>query len=147
MSSNEEIGTLLRNIQEGLTKYSVNELNDAIIKALSYKNDKKVEIKYVFTIVCNEFGISEYTLKNMTKRGALQDAKQITYCLLYYNVGLSQRYIAKSIFFNWQTSISNGIKRLKKSNIQVKSDREFLEKYELLKNKLLNYIKKQNKLV
>ena len=56
MSSNEEIGTLLRNIQEGLTKYSVNELNDAIIKALSYKNDKKVEIKYEKL----QMGTSEY---------------------------------------------------------------------------------------
>jgi len=147
MSSNEQIETLLKNVQQGLSKYSVTELNDAIITALHNKSDKKKEIKYVFRIVCNEYGISENTLKNLTKRGFLQDAKQITYCLLYYNVGLSQRYIAKCIFFNWQTSISNGIKRHEKANLQVKTDREFLEKYEMLKKKLRNYIKKQNKLV
>jgi len=147
MSTNEQIETLLKNVQQGLSKYSVTELNDAIITALHNKSDKKKEIKYVFKIVCNEYGISETTLKNLTKRGFLQDAKQITYCLLYYNVGLSQRYIAKCIFFNWQTSISNAIKRHEKANLQVKTDREFLEKYELLKKKLRNYIKKQNKLV
>ena len=112
---------------------------------LSDTHDKTEEIKYVIKIVCNEFSISEYTLKNMSKRGSLQDAKQITYCLLYYNLGLSQRYIANSIFFNWQTSVANAIKRFKKSDIQHKSDREFLEKYNLLKNKLAIFINETNK--
>jgi chromosomal replication initiation ATPase DnaA len=146
MSDNQDIETLLKNIQQGLQMYSVNELNDAIIKALSDKHDKTEVIQYVITIVCNYYDISEYALKNISKRGYLQEAKQIVYCLLYYNVGLSIRYIAKSIFgTNWHTSVTNGINRYKESDIQLKQDREFIEKYSLLRNKLLLFIKEQEK--
>ncbi len=142
---NQDIGVLLKNIQQGLKKYSVNELNDAIVKALSNSHDKSEEIKYVITIVCNEFKVSEFALKNMKKRGALQEAKQIAYCLLYFNVGLSIRDISDNIFFNWHTSVANGIRRFKKSDIQHKQDKEFLDKYTLLRNKLLLFINDSNK--
>jgi chromosomal replication initiation ATPase DnaA len=145
MSNNQDIGTLLKNIQQGLKKYSVNELNDAIVKALNDKHDKSEEIDYVMTIVCNEFKVSQYALINMKKRGALQEAKQIAYCLLYYNVGLSIRDIANNIFFNWHTSVANGIRRFKKSDVQHKQDKEFIERYIELRGKLLLFIKQQNK--
>lgn len=147
MSNNQDIETLLKNIQHGLQRYSVNELNDAIIKALSEKHDKSQEIQYVLTIVCNEFNVSEYTLKNMKKRGALQEAKQLAYCLLYFNVGLTIKTIAETIFFNWQTSVAVGIKRLKKIDIEHKQDKEFFEKYNRLRNKLIKYIKKQKNIL
>ena len=142
---NQDIETLLKNIQQGLKKYSVNELNDAIVKALTDNHDKSEEIKYVMTIVCNEFKVSEYALKNMKKRGSLQEAKQIAYCLLYFNVGLSIREIANNIFFNWHTSVANGIKRFKKSDVQHKQDKAFIDKYIVLRNKLLLFVKEQNK--
>lgn len=147
MSANEEIGILLKNIEKGLQKYSVDELNNAIVKVLTDVNehDKTEEIQYVITIVCNYYSISQHTLKNINKRGALQEAKQIAYCLLYYNLGLTQRFIADSIFFNWQTSVANGIKRFQKSDRQLKSDKQFLEKYNILKAKLINFINEQNK--
>ena len=88
MSDNTQIETLLKNIQQGLKKYSVSELNDAIVNALSSKHDKSEEIKYVIAIVCNHFNVSEYSLINIKKRGKIQDAKQIAYCLLYCNLRL-----------------------------------------------------------
>ena len=145
MSDNQDIGTLLKNIQQGLKKYSVNELNDAIVKALGEKHDKSDEIKYVMTIVCNEFKVSEFALINMKKRGSLQEAKQIAYCLLYYNVGLSIRDIAHNIFYNWHTSVANGIRRYKKSDEQHKQDKQFLDRYISLRKKLLVFIQENNK--
>jgi chromosomal replication initiation ATPase DnaA len=143
MGDNTEIKSLLQNIQKGLRLYSVTELNDALEQALIKKHEKTKEIDYVLTIVSNEYNISQYALKNMKKRGNLQDAKQLAYCLLHFNLGLSIRYIANSIFFCWHSSVANGVARFKKSDIQHKQDRAFLEKYELLKNKLLNFVKEQ----
>ena len=146
MSDNQEIGTLLKNIQEGLKKYSVNELNDAIVRALTNKHHNTEEIEYVISIVCNMFNISEHSLINDNKRGILQEAKQITYCLLYFDVRLSIRYIANSIFLtDWHTSVQKGIKRFKQSDVQIKQDKEFIEKYEKLRSKLILFVKDQNK--
>lgn len=147
MSNNQDIELLLKNIQQGLMKYNVNDLSDAIAKALNERSDKTDEVAYVITIVCNEYNVSEFTLKNMRRRGSLQEAKQIAYCLLYFNVGLTIKDISETIFLNWQTSVANGIKRFKKLDIQHKQDQEFLDKYNRLKNKLIAYIKKHKNII
>lgn len=145
MSDNTQIETLLTNIQQGLKKYSVAELNVALVKALNNKHDKADIIEYVIKIVCKEFDITEYTLKHMTVRGNMQDAKHISFCLLYFDVGLTIRFIADNVFFNWSTSVANGIKRFKKCDIELKQDKEFLDRYNLLKTKLTIFLKKKNK--
>ena len=143
MSNNTQIETLLKNIQQGLKKYSVNELNVALIKALSENHNKSGEIEYLIKLVCEEFDISEYALKHMEMRGKMQDCKHIAFCLLHFHVGLSIRYISRNVFFNGHTSVANGIKRFKKCNLEIKQDKEFLEKYHLLKFKLSLFIKEQ----
>jgi len=100
MSENKDFENLLKNIQEGLKIYSVKELNEAIIKALNKKHDKTLEIDYVLTLVATKYGISIKTLKQKNARGKILEAKQISYCLLNQNLGLSIRYIAEKIFFN-----------------------------------------------
>ena len=47
MSEKVDIETLIRNIQQGLKKYSVNELNDAIVKSLTESHHKTDETKLV----------------------------------------------------------------------------------------------------
>lgn len=138
--NNREIENLLKNIQEGLKKFSVKELNSAIIKILNKKEDKTREIDYVLNAVCNEYSISRSTLKNKNVRGTLQEAKQITYCLLHFNLGLSIRYIANRVFDNWPTSVSIGIQRYKKADITHKEDKKFVDKYVKLEKKLINKI-------
>lgn len=140
MSDNTEIENLLKNIQQGLKRFSVKELNGAIVNILSNKNDKTEEIQYVLTIVCNEFEINEYALKHITTRGKFQDARQITYCLLHLNLQLPIRFIANNIFKNWPTSVVNGISRIKKLDPQVKFDKDLLYKYNRLNDKLQLFI-------
>ena len=148
MSDNEELGVLLKNIQQGLKRYSVNELNEAIVKAIGDKNSKAESIKYVLTIVCNEYNISEYALKNMKKRGQITQAKEIAYCLLYYNLGLKIREISNDIFGNCHTSVAIGIKKYNESDIFHPTDKKFIEKYDRLKAKLIKFIEKdKNKIV
>ena len=145
MSEKVDIETLIRNIQQGLKKYSVNELNDAIVKSLTESHDKTDETKYVMSLVCKEFKVSEFALINMKRRGNLQEAKQIAYCLLYFNLGLSVREISEKIFFNWHSSVANGLRRFKKLDEKLKQDKQFIDKYTLLQKKLLLFIKEQNK--
>lgn len=145
MSSNKEFESLLKSIQEGLKVYSIKELNDAIIKALNKKNDKTLEIDYVLTIVSNKYSIPVKTLKQKNARGKILEAKQICYCLLNLNLGLSIRYIAEKVFFNWATSVAIGIKRYKNSSGKdLFKNKQFVENYNALSNELIKHLTNKN---
>ena len=143
MPEKKDIELLLQNIQEGLKKYTVKELNDAIITFLSKKGDKFEEINYVLQLVIDEFNITMHTLKKSNARGPITEAKQIAYCILHFNIGLSTRYIAKRIFNNWHTSVHTGILKLKRSDINHKQDKQFIDRYELLSNRFIEHFTKE----
>jgi chromosomal replication initiation ATPase DnaA len=148
MSNNKELEELFKHIQIGLSKYTVKELNEAIISFISKKNDKSVEVDYVFKIVCEDFNITEDKIKQKNIRGTYYDAKQIIYCILHFNLGISIRNIAKYIFSNNHMSVYSGIKRFNTVDINLKQDKLFLEKYNKLSQKFLEYFTiKQNELV
>jgi chromosomal replication initiation ATPase DnaA len=132
-----DLETLLSSIQEGLKQFTIAELNDAIIAFLNKKNDKSLEINYVLQIVGNEFKLSRTALLSKRARGMHQEAKQIAYCLLHFNLGLSLRYIANRVFFNNHNSVAIGIKRLKNADPKIKIDKAFLEKYNSLQCQLI----------
>jgi predicted DNA-binding protein YlxM (UPF0122 family) len=143
MSDTKEVELLLKNIQQGLKCYSVKELNQAIISFLNKEDDKTEEIDHVFSIVCDEYKTSPRTLKKNNVRGLLHEAKQIIYCVLYFNLGLSTRYIADRVFFNWHGSVYQGIKKLKNCDANIKQDREFMTKYEKISSQFIeNFLKK-----
>jgi len=147
MQDKKDIEQLLKNIQEGLKKYSVKELNDAIISFLNKKDDKSQEIDYVLSIVCEEFKTNLRTLKKNNIRGILQEGKQIAYCILHFNLGLSTRYISEKIFMNWHTSVHAGIRRYKNCNPLLKQDKEFLDRYDLLSKKFIDNFTKEKSIV
>ncbi len=143
MSDTKDIETLLKNIQEGLKNFTVKELNEAIIDFLNKKDDKSDEIDYVFDLVCQEYGTSKRILKQNNVRGVLHEAKQIIYCILHFNLGLSTRYIADRVFSNWHNSVHQGIKKFKSCDPNIKQDRIFMEKYQLLSNKFIENFTKE----
>jgi chromosomal replication initiation ATPase DnaA len=144
MSENKDFENLLKNIQEGLKVYSIKELNEAIIKALNKKHDKTLEIDYVLTLVATKYGISIKTLKQKNARGKILEAKQISYCLLNQNLGLSIRYIAEKIFFNWATSVAIGIKRYKNnSGKELFKNKPFVDSYNFLSEELIKHLTKK----
>lgn len=144
MTENKEIEILFKNLQDGLKNHSVKELNHALVSALNNKEDKQDEITYVLHLVCKTYDIGTKSLKSNYMRGKVQDAKQMCYCLLHFNLGLSIRYISKRIFFNWPTSVLLGIKRYKTANLNIKHEREFVETYEILRKSFLEYITIKN---
>lgn len=132
-----ELESLLSNIQEGLKKFTIQELNEAIITFLNKKSDKSLETNYVLTIVAEEYNLSKQSLRSKRARGTLQEAKQVAYCLLHFNLGFSLRYISQRVFFNNHNSVAIGVRRLKKADPKIKVDKVFIDKYKKLENKLL----------
>ncbi len=147
MNENKEIVTLLKNIQEGLQHYTPEELNEALIQVISKKHDKAPEIEFVLQSVCDEYGISRRTLIKSKARGDHQQARLLTYCLLHHNLGLTIRHIAHKIFGKWPNSVQQAIKYHKNCNPKIPSEKQFLEKYEVLKIRLIKYTQEQNKKV
>ena len=134
MSEKTQVEELLKNIHQGLKKVGLKELNSGILKMLNSKSDKSEEINYVLQIVCKEYSLSIHSLKSKYPKGIVQDAKQVAYCLLHFNLNLTIRYIAEKVFENWPTSVYTGVKRYKEGDINHKADKDFMEKY----NKLID---------
>ena len=148
MSKEKDIEELLKNIQEGLKKYTIKELNAAIVDFFNRKDDKTQEIYYVLEIVANEYNTNIRTLKKKNVRGEISDAKQLAYCLLHFNLGLSTRYISEKVFqSNWHSVVHKAILRFKAANPNLKPDRDFIQKYNELSQKLINNFATQNKVL
>lgn len=133
MSEKKEVEDLIKNLHQGLKKVGLKELNNGILKIIKEKNSKSDEVYYVLSIVCKEFDITLSSLKAKYPKGIIQDAKQVAYCLLHFDLHLTMRYIAEKVFQNWPTSVYTGIKRFKEGDPNHKADKDFLEKYQKLK--------------
>lgn len=148
MSKDKDIEDLLKNIQEGLKKYTIKELNAAIVEFFNRKDDKTQEIYYVLEIVSLQFKTNIRTLKKKNVRGEISEAKQLAYCLLHFNLGLSTRYISEKVFqSNWHSPVHKAILRLKEANPALKPDREFLEMYNVLSQKIIDDFTSKNKVL
>ena len=146
MGEQKEIETLLRNIQEGLKKFTLKELNEAIVDFFNRKDDKSKEIHIILDLVCADFDTSLRILKKKNVRGDISEAKQLSYCLLHYNLGLSTRYIAEKVFTgHWHSVVYKAILRLKNAQPNIKSDREFLERYQKLNERFIDKLTEANK--
>ena len=144
MTENKEIEFLLKNIQKGLSKYSVSELNQALVEFISRKGERKEEIDFVKNSVADYYKIPVKTLMKAQIRGVQQDAKQVCYCLLHFDLGLNIRYIAKNVFFNWPNSVNTGIRRFNFLSPNIKKDKEFLSAYRNVQQKLAQFVIEKN---
>jgi chromosomal replication initiation ATPase DnaA len=144
MGESAELEQLLKNIQSGLKKYSIKELKDGIVSYFNKNDDKTLEINTILNVVSEHFDTTVATLKQKNVNGELHDAKQICYCIMNFQLGLSTRYIAERIFgYSVHTNVHRGIMRYKNANMELKPDREFVEKYELLKKQCVDKFKKK----
>ena len=141
MVDNKEVESLLKNIQLGLQKYSVKELNLAIVSVLQKNGSQQKEITYVLKIVSQKYKISVKTLTQSRSRGEIQNARMLSYCLLHDTLGLSIRYIAKNIFSRWHNSVAAALKHYKELQpAKFKIDREFEDNLKECQTKLLTYL-------
>lgn len=136
MESKTEIKQLLKNIQNGLKKYTVSELSDGIFHYLNKKDDKTKEINHVLSVISEHYNTETANITKKYVHGTLGDAKQIFYCILHFELGLSTRFIANRVFkSNSHAHIYRGILRLKNANVLLKPDKEFIDNYNSIKEK------------
>lgn len=143
MEGHKDVEVLLKNIQEGIRLYGVKELNQAITSALYKKTDKAEEVEYIKKIVCDTYGISRHALMTSKKHGDVQKARQIAYCLLHFDIGISQREVAR-IFGKFVRSVSRVIDYHRTLNPSINTDKKFLEEYKNFQQKVLLYINGKN---
>lgn len=134
----KEIGfsELLQAVQEGLKHCSVQELKEGIFQSIRMSGELKPDIAFIIDIVCSEYDVSKGALIGRSRRGSTQIAREMAYCLLHTELSLSTRTISKSIFFRNMNCIALPIRRFKKMDTRIKTDREFLETYEKLRKKI-----------
>ncbi len=140
MNEYQDVTVLLKNIQEGIRLYGVKELNEAIINALYKKTDKGEEIEYVLSCICEEYKVTRRNLIK-SKRHYNQKARQMAYCILYLDIGLSLRQVA-AIFGKYVRSVAVAIENYRKLNPKIKTDKEFIDLYKNFQQKILLHLNK-----
>jgi len=140
MDSVAEIESLFKNLQQGIKIYGVKDLNDAISKVIYEKNDLSKEIDFILKSVAKEFNITKHILIHSNKRGDYQQARQVSYCLLYLDLGLTLRQIAKDIFNKYHRVVAIAIEYHKALDEKHPVDKKFIDIYKKQQEKLLNYI-------
>lgn len=140
MDTSAQIESLFKHLQQGVKLYGVKDLNDAISKILYERNDLSKEIDFILNSVAVEFGITKEILIHSNKRGDYQQARQLAYCLLYLDLGLTLRQIAKDIFNKYHRVVAIAIEYHKTLDETHPVDKKFIDSYKRQQEKLLNYI-------
>lgn len=129
-SVTQAVSTLLKNISDGLSVLSLDELNKAISEILIKKKEKSKDIEQLTSIVCKEFKISRKALKEKYSRNNIYSAKIILFVIMNKHIGLSRRSIAK-LFDTFPNSVNVALNHFEKLNPEkFKADQEFLIKYQ-----------------
>lgn len=141
MNEKTEIISLLKNLQSNLKKYTIKELNEAMNKILYVENNeqkiKDYQIALVLEVVCSQFNITRQQLIYSKAKGVIREAKMIAYCLLHFQLELPIRYVAKRIFYlKWHNNVGIAIKHHNNLNPKIKTDKEFIIKFEAIKKQL-----------
>ena len=140
-----ELEVFFKNIQQGLKKYTLQELNDSLGVIVNNKTDKqqdkKQQINIVVEVICSHFDLTKESLLQGRGKGTIQEARKYAFCILHNDFQVPIRYIAKKVFqLNWHTSVSIAIQYYKTLNLDVKPDREFKERLQIIQNKIVDKI-------
>ena len=85
--------------------YTLKEINNTFKDIIDSKNNNTTDVSHALNIVCEHFKINMNQLMGKDNRGVIVDAKQIAYCILYFDVKLSVLTISKNIFKNCRNSV------------------------------------------
>jgi hypothetical protein len=121
-----------------VVKKDIHSMVIRIDKVLSTNNYKKVEVRKTVNKISTLLGHTyKEILSKKSSSHKLSDAKKITYQLLYFELGLSIRFIASNIFgYKYHNVVGKSIRDFKSLDSKLKADREHLEKYEYLKSQI-----------
>lgn len=138
-SVSSAVSTLLKNISDGLSVLSIDELNNAIAEILIKKKEKTKDVEQLISIVVAEFKISRKALKEKYSRDNIYSAKIILFVIMNKHIGMSRRSIAK-LFDTFPNSVNVAVIHFEKLNPEkFKEDKDFLIKYQ---NCLTSFLQK-----
>jgi len=138
-SVSSAVSTLLKNISDGLSVLSIDELNKAIAEILIKKKEKTKDVEQLISIVVAEFKISRKALKEKYSRDNIYSAKIILFVIMNKHIGMSRRSIAK-LFDTFPNSVNVAVIHFEKLNPEkFKEDKDFLIKYQ---NCLTSFLQK-----
>lgn len=124
------VSVLLKNISDGLSVLSVDELNKAISEILVKKKEKTKDVELLIEIVCKEFKITKKALKEKYSRDNIYSAKIILFVIMNKHIGMSKRSIAK-LFETFPNSVNVAVIHFEQMNPEkFKNDKDFLVIYQ-----------------
>jgi chromosomal replication initiation ATPase DnaA len=142
MSRTSEIKSFMLSIVSAIDSgVTVRDLKNSVDSLIAINNlgfDKNRD--RIIDCVSGIYGVKKSIILKKHLRGDAQDVKQICYCIMKYEYGMSIREIAK-VFKTNHNSVRIGINRLKSLSEKVSNDIKFKETYEkaLIKLKINNY--------
>lgn len=143
-SGTENVGLLFKNLQRGLELCTAEELNEAITSLIIKKVNKGEEIEFILNEICAKYEITKRGLFS-GKVHKIYEARKLACCLLHYELGLSHRNIAVVLKQKYHTKVGFAIRYYKTINKNVKTDREFQEKYRNIQVRLIESINQKEK--
>ena len=127
----KEVELLLENLQKGVAKYSIKQVNDTLVGLLNGGDDLIDIDKVVINQVAKYFSLSPTTLLTSKARKNITDARHIAYNILHNYYGLSIRDIANR-FNCWHSAVYIGIKRYENLDTNLEMDRIFSDNYSVI---------------
>jgi chromosomal replication initiation ATPase DnaA len=127
----KEVELLLENLQKGVAKYSIKQVNDTLVGLINGGDDLIDIDKVVIQEVAKHYNLSPATLLNSKARKNITDARHIAYNILHHHYGLSIRDIANR-FNCWHSAVHIGIKRYENLDTNLEMDRIFTDKYSII---------------
>lgn len=145
-SQSRELETFLRNLQLGLKRFSLAELNESIEALVNDKSEKtrqrKAKVDLVVNVICRHYNLDRDIFLRGRGKGVVQTARKFAYCILHNDYDLPIRYISNQVFdLKWHTSVSVTIQYYKSLNEEIKPDKEFIEKLNELRKEINHKIK------
>lgn len=146
MEEKKELHDFVKNLQQGLKKFTLKELNEelqAILeKRYDKQQDKQKQISLILELVCKEYNIPRNTLIHSRTTSELKQPRTIAFCLLHFTLNLPIRYIAKRVFFlKFHNSVGVAIKYYNSINPKIAPDKEFIDMFTKIQTNAIKKLK------
>lgn len=144
MDADKEVKKLIKNINVGVSKLTLEKFNKVVASAVAkYSAKGEYEINECTRIVANYYSLPIDALMTKT-RGNVYSAKIVLFKILNHTLNISAQRIA-TFFKRYPNSVTHALKRFEKLNPEKRSkDKKLLEDYLELNTQIKLFINNEN---
>lgn len=144
MDSEKEVKKLIRNINNGVTKMTLEKFNKVMSNVIAKHSIKgEYEISESLKIVCKYFNLPEDVFMSKA-RGNVYNAKMILFKILNHTLGISAQRIAK-YFKRYPNSVTHALIKFEKLNPDKRArDKKVIEDYLEIQKRIKIFINENN---